>query len=57
MNTALAGNDYATDYLVDLLANRSSAFLRTTFRERPEANVLAMVGTPAAHNPYDPGLS
>ena len=45
---------YYTDYLVDLLANRSAAFLSSTFAESPEASVLAFVSTPAAHNPYDP---
>eukprot|EP00935_MAST-01C_sp_MAST-1C-sp1_P000664 g664.t1 len=53
-NAEKHGNNYATDYLVDLLANRSSAFLLDSFRTNNSANVLAMVGTPAAHNPYDP---
>ena len=47
------GKDYAADYLVDLLANRTADFLRSTFKAAPSANVLAMVGTPAAHSPYD----
>ena len=40
--------------LTDLLANRSAAFLETAWKADPAANVLAMVGTPAAHNPCDP---
>lgn len=48
------GSDYRLDYLVDLLANRSTDFLRSSFERSPGASVLAMIGTPAAHNPYDP---
>ena len=48
------GRNYETDYLVDLLANRSSSFLTDTFAQQPEASVLAFVSTPAAHSPYDP---
>ena len=47
------GSDYARDYLTDLLANRSSAFLQRSFRDHPDSPVFAMVGTPAAHSPYD----
>lgn len=47
------GKDYQQDYLVDLLANRTAKFLRATFAGHPTDNVLAMVGTPAAHSPYD----
>ena len=44
------GKDYAQDYLVDLLANRSAAFLRNV---SADAAVFAMIATPAAHSPYD----
>lgn len=46
--------DYATDYLVDLLANRSAAWLIDTATKNPKADIFAMVGTPAAHGPFDP---
>ena len=48
------GADYGRDYLTDLLANRSSQFLARHFAASPTQSVLAMVGTPAAHSPYDP---
>jgi len=41
------GKDYATDYLVDLLANRTAAFLHSAFAASATDNILAMVGTPA----------
>ena len=47
------GDIYEHDYLVDLLANRSSDFLKASWQADPSANVLAMVGTPAAHNPCE----
>lgn len=50
------GDDYATDYLTDLLGNRTRAFLR--HRWAPQAvggrPFFAMVSTPACHGPHEP---
>ena len=45
------GHDYEKDYLTDLLANRSSQFLRAAFKANASRSVLAVVGAPAAHSP------
>ena len=46
------GNDYATDYFTDRLANRTLEFLENVTTTK--APFFAMVGTPASHGPNDP---
>jgi len=49
------GDDYATDYLTDLLANRSAAFLRRwAAAAAPPRPFFAIVATPACHGPHEP---
>ena len=46
------GNDYATDYFTDRLANRTLEFLENVTTTKTP--FFAMVGTPASHGPNDP---
>ena len=48
------GEDYATDYLTDLLANRSVEFLRRALASSSKRPVLTVVHTPAPHRPAQP---
>ena len=51
------GSNYATDYLTDLVANRSQAYIRRTLSNVAEAAsrpLLAVVHTPAPHRPAQP---
>lgn len=50
--TETHGNDYATDYLTDLVANRSLAFLQNAVAAGEP--FFAMLSTPACHQPADP---
>lgn len=46
------GNDYATDYFTDRIANRTLEFLANVTAHK--APFFAMTGTPASHGPNDP---
>jgi hypothetical protein len=53
------GDDYSTDYLIDLVKNRSIAFLIKSLRKRDDdaedaSPVFMVLSMPAAHEPADP---
>ena len=56
------GDDYATDYLTDLLSNRTAQFLRGQWAHQAQVEgdaprkkpFFAMVSTPACHGPREP---
>ena len=45
------GQNYATDYFTDVIANRSYEFLANTTRDYPNDPFFMMLATPASHGP------
>ena len=48
------GDNYATDYLTDVVKNHTLSFIRKTVKENPDQPFFAMASVPAAHSPHEP---
>lgn len=48
------GDNYATDYLTDLIANRSVSFILDQHKANPNTPLFLYVAPPAAHDPDTP---
>jgi N-acetylglucosamine-6-sulfatase len=48
------GDDYATDYFIDVVKNRTNSFLSDHFANSPDTPFFAVASVPAAHEPADP---
>ena len=48
------GDDYATDYLTDLVKNRTVTFIRANAQQNQRQPFFAVMAVPAAHEPSDP---